>query len=289
MTRPADPSLTSDAASRAPGRLESFARTFTAAVARLCRPVRPVASPSFRLFDSWAERFSVALIGLALVLGGMAYVDPVLQGLRGSVTGRWAVFWEIVTDVGKSGWVLIPSGVLILVILAVVPPVRGLADRVMLALAARLAFVFIAVGGSGLIVTTVKRIIARGRPRYFEEFGSLHFQFPTWQASYASFPSGHSQTAFAIALSFAALFPRWRTPLIAAAVVVASSRVAVDAHYFTDIVAGSLWGAWFTIMTREWFARRGLVFTPGPERRPFPMPWPRVRQALAQVARRLRP
>ncbi len=121
-----------------------------------------------------------------------------------------------------------------------------------------MAFVFIAVGGSGLIVTTVKRIIARGRPRYFEEFGSLHFQFPTWQASYASFPSGHSQTAFAIALSFAALFPRWRTPLIAAAVVVASSRVAVDAHYFTDIVAGSLWGAWFTIMTREWFARRGL-------------------------------
>ncbi len=195
----------------------------------------------------------------------------------------------MVTDIGKSGWVLIPSGVMILVILAVAPPVRSFADRVMLALALRLAFVFIAVGGSGLIVTTVKRIIARGRPRYFEEFGSLHFQFPSWQASYASFPSGHSQTAFAIALSFAALFPRWRKPLIGAAIVVAGSRVAVDAHYFTDIVAGSLWGAWFTIMTRDWFARRGLVFTPGPERQPLPMSWRRVRQALGQVTRRLRP
>ncbi len=67
--------------------------------------VRPTASPSLRLFDNWAERFSVALIGLALVLAGMAYVDPVFQGLRGAMTGRSAVFWEIVTDVGKSGWV----------------------------------------------------------------------------------------------------------------------------------------------------------------------------------------
>ena len=183
---------------------------------------------------------------------------------------------------------LIPSGVLLLVILAVVTPARRFADRVMLALAARLAFVFIAVGGSGLIVTIVKRIIARGRPRYFDEFGALHFQFPTWQASYASFPSGHSQTAFAIALSFAALFPRFRNTFIVLAVIVAFSRVAVDAHYFTDIVAGSLWGAWFTVMTREWFARRGLVFSPMPHRQPTPMPWHRLRQALTQVGLRLR-
>jgi len=289
MNHATDPSLSTSRLAPLRGWLDGFGRIVTAGVARLGRPVRPNAAPGLRLFDSWAERFSAALIGLALILAGMAYVDPLLQGLRGSLSGPAAAFWEMVTDIGKSGWVLIPSGVMILAILAVAPPVRSVADRVMLALAARLAFVFIAVGGSGLIVTTVKRIIARGRPRYFEEFGSLHFQFPSWQSSYASFPSGHSQTAFAIALAFAALFPRCRLPLIGAAIVVASSRVAVDAHYFTDIVAGSLWGAWFTIMTRDWFARRGLVFTPGPERRPFPMPWPRVRQALGQLARRLRP
>ncbi len=72
------------------------------------------------------------------------------------------------------------------------------------------------------------------------------------------------------------------------AVIVAFSRVAVDAHYFTDIVAGSLWGAWFTVMTREWFARRGLVFSPKPHRRPTPMPLHRLKQALTQVGRRLR-
>lgn len=269
-------------------RFADFGLAFRAGIERLFRPVRPLASPAFRVFPGWPERFAAAAIALALILAGMVYVDPVVIGVRAWTRGGWAFVWELITDVGKSAWVLIPSGVMLLVILSVVTPARRFADRVMLALAARLAFVFIAVGGSGLIVTIVKRIIARGRPRYFDEFGALHFQFPSWQASYASFPSGHSQTAFAIALSFAALFPRWRNTFIVLAVIVAFSRVAVDAHYFTDIVAGSLWGAWFTVMTREWFARRGLVFSPMAHREPVPMPRHRLKQALAQVWRRLR-
>lgn len=269
-------------------RLDAFGATFAGALHRLFRPVRPGASPALRLFESGAERFCAGLVALALILAGMAYLDPYFQGVRAYTSGTGAAVWEAVTDIGKSGWVLIPSGVLVLIIFAVARPVRGFADKVMLALAARLAFVFIAVGGSGLIITIVKRIIARGRPRYFEEFGALHFQFPSWQSSYASFPSGHSQTAFAIGLALAALFPRWRKAFIAAAAVVAFSRIAVDAHYFTDIVVGSLWGAWFTLMTRDWFARRAIVFTPGPDRRPFAMPARRVRQALARIVRRLR-
>ena len=65
-------------------------------------------------------------------------------------------------------------------------------------------------------------------------------------------------------------------------------RVGVDAHYFTDIIAGSLWGAWFTVMTRNWFARRGLVFLPGAGHAPMPMPRRRLGQAFAAFARRLR-
>lgn len=269
-------------------RLDLFAAAFVDGVRRLVRPQRPVTMPVFALFPSWAEWFCAVAFGLALVLAGMAYLDPVIQGSRHLLSPEQARFFQIVTDIGKSGWVLIPSGVAVLAILAVMPPVRRFADRVVLALCARLAFVFIAVGGSGLIISIVKRIIARGRPRYFEEFGALHFQFPSWQASYASFPSGHSQTAFAIALSFAFLFPRWRWPLLFVAAVVAFSRVGVDAHYFTDIVVGSLWGAWFTVMTRNWFARRGLVFLPGAGHAPMPMPRRRVGQAFATFGRRLR-
>ena len=221
-------------------------------------------------------------------MAGMTYVDPIVQPLQYGVTGRLATFFQIVTDVGKSGWLLWPTGLAILLICAVMPPVHRVADRIVLALLARLSFVFIAVAGSGIIIAIVKRLIGRGRPRYFNEFGSLHFDLTAWKASYASFPSGHSQTAFAIAVSFACLFPRWRNALLACAALIAFSRVAIDAHYLTDIVVGSAWGAWFTLMTREWFARRGLVFSPGVDRRPFPMPARRARQAVVTLGRRLR-
>lgn len=259
----------------------AFGEAVVGGLGRLSRPVRPAAAPVFRLFPGWPERICAALVGFALILFGMAYVDtPVLRAI-GRLDGWAGTVFLVATDFGRSGWVLIPSGVALIAILALASPARSLADRVLLALAARLAFVFAAVGISGLIVTIVKRIIARGRPRFFDDFGALHFQFPSWSAHYASFPSGHSQTAFAAALALAFLFPRWRLWLIGAAFVIAYSRLAVDAHYLTDVVAGSAWGAWFTLMTREWFARRGLVFSPGAGRRPFPLPWRRIRAAFA--------
>lgn len=255
---------------------------------RFARPVRPRASDRFQLFPSWGMAIAVSCIAASLTLAAMAYVDPVIQRAQYAITGPASLFFEIATDLGKSGWLLIPTGVALLVLLTIMPPWRTFADRVVLAVMARLAFVFIAVAGSGLIITTVKRIIGRGRPRFFEQQGSLYFDFMAWKANYASFPSGHSQTAFAIAVAFACLVPRWRWPLILIATLVAISRVVVDAHYFTDIVWGSAWGAWFTIMTREWFARRGVVFSPTPSRAPFPLPWHRARQAFGQVLARMR-
>lgn len=265
-----------------------FRGAFAAGVARLNRVPRPAASPTLTIFPNWAQWAAAVLIGLGLTLAGMAYVDPIVQSAQGGVTGYGERLFRVLTDFGKSGWFLVSTGVATLLILAVVAPARAFADRVALALALRLSFLFIAVAGSGLIITIVKRIIGRGRPWSFETQGSLYFDVMAWKASYASFPSGHSQTAFSIAVALGCLFPRARAWLIAAAVVVAASRVIVDAHYFTDIVVGSLWGAWFALMTREWFARRGLVFSPGPDRRPFPMSARRAREAAAAVFARFR-
>lgn len=281
-------SVAADDPQTAKARLAASWDLFRAGIERLFRPVRPQATPALQLLPGWPERFAVGTVALALIIAGMAYVDPVVQRTQSYVTGGWATFFQIVTDVGKSGWLLWPTGIAILLISAVMPPVRSFADRVVLALMARISFVFVAVAGSGLIIAIVKRLIGRGRPRYFPEYGSLHFDLTAWKASYASFPSGHSQTAFAIAVAFACLAPRWRNWLLAAAALVAFSRVAIDAHYFTDIIVGSAWGAWFTIMTREWYARRGLVFTADASRRPIPMPMRRLRQAGASLGKRLR-
>ncbi|CEJ13460.1 PAP2 superfamily protein [bacterium YEK0313] len=269
-------------------RLAAVREGLSLAVVRLKRPVRPNATPALRIFPDWPSRVAATLIGAALALASMAYVDPLLQEAQHGIHGGLADLFELITHVGKSGWLLWPTGIMLVVIGLAMPPVRGFADKVVLALAARLAFLMAAVGGSGLIIAIVKRLIGRARPRYFEQFGTLHFDPTAWSSSFASFPSGHSQTAFAIAVAFACLFPRWRRLLVALAALIAVSRIVVDAHYFTDIIVGSAWGAWFTLMTRDWFARRGFVFAPGPGREPFPMPRRRVAAAVRQLARRIR-
>ncbi|MGE5612353.1 MAG: phosphatase PAP2 family protein [Bacillota bacterium] len=57
-----------------------------------------------------------------------------------------------------------------------------------------------------------------------------------------AFPSGHACTAFATAAALAMLLPGWRWGFYAVAVLVAVERVAENAHYVSDVVAGAALG-----------------------------------------------
>jgi undecaprenyl-diphosphatase len=59
----------------------------------------------------------------------------------------------------------------------------------------------------------------------------------------ASFPSGHSATAFAAATAIALISPRMRPYALAVAAGVALSRVYLRVHYPLDVLAGALLGA----------------------------------------------
>lgn len=61
--------------------------------------------------------------------------------------------------------------------------------------------------------------------------------------SSTSFPSGHSASAAAFAVGVGDVLPRLRMPLLAAASVVAFSRVYTGVHYPSDVVAGAAAGA----------------------------------------------
>lgn len=54
-----------------------------------------------------------------------------------------------------------------------------------------------------------------------------------------SFPSGHTCLAFATAATLGITIPRWRWVFYALASVVAAERVAENAHYVTDVIAGA--------------------------------------------------
>jgi membrane-associated phospholipid phosphatase len=96
-----------------------------------------------------------------------------------------------------------------------------------------------AAGSAGLVVTLVKEAVDRARPAvsdpYLDPIGVI--------PSSASFPSGHSATAFATAVAVGLIYPRLRVPLLLLAALVALSRVYLGMHYATDVVVGSALGA----------------------------------------------
>jgi membrane-associated phospholipid phosphatase len=74
-----------------------------------------------------------------------------------------------------------------------------------------------------------------------------------------SFPSGHTCLAFATAATLGICIPRWRYVFFALAAVVGAERVAENAHYLTDVIAGAGVGT-FSAYLAYWMATR--VFRP---------------------------
>jgi undecaprenyl-diphosphatase len=69
-----------------------------------------------------------------------------------------------------------------------------------------------------------------------------------------SFPSGHSITAFAITFSLGLFYPELQGPLIAVAVLIASSRIILGMHFLSDVLAGSAIGVALGCVSYHFFS-----------------------------------
>lgn len=265
-----------------PAALRQIGDNAQATIARLQRPPRgPVA------WRGMLELAIGALVAVALLLATMVVLDAWSVGQARGLPSRLIVAAQRFTDLGKSGWFLWPTGILFLLAMALYSPALPRFWRgVIAAFAVRLGFVFTAIALPSLTATIIKNIIGRARP-FVVGNDIWAYQPFTWHARYASFPSGHTTTAFAALVAIGALFPQARALLWIYAVLIALSRVVITAHHPSDVIAGAILGAIGADLVRNWFAARRLGFAVGSDGLVRPMPGPSVRRILKAVARRL--
>lgn len=93
--------------------------------------------------------------------------------------------------------------------------------------------------GPGLIGTSMKYAIGRVRPNT----ATRTFEFKPFSNN-QSFPSGHASQAFAVATAIAENYPVWWVQILCygGAGLVGYARIEQNAHYASDVVAGSLLG-----------------------------------------------
>jgi undecaprenyl-diphosphatase len=69
-----------------------------------------------------------------------------------------------------------------------------------------------------------------------------------------SFPSGHSITAFGVAVSIGLFYPDLQGCLLAAAFLIAGSRIILGMHFLSDVLAGSALGVLLGVSSFHIFA-----------------------------------
>jgi len=247
-------------------------------------------APRIKTVPTWRKprhAITCAILAVGTVVAMMLYIDAwAAQVMLHPPYWLWFVFNEV-TEFGRSGWFLWPMGGLIVAVAFLASPAGAYADRAVLAMAGlRIGFLFLAIALPSLFVTIIKRIIGRGRPLVGDEIDPFLFKQLVWRPEYASLPSGHATTAFAAAIALGVLWPKLRGAMFIYALLIALSRVVIDAHYVSDVLAGAIAGVVGALLVRDGFAARRLVLTIDSNGKVAAMPGPSFAR-IKSVARKL--
>jgi undecaprenyl-diphosphatase len=201
------------------------------------------------------------LLALSFLLLSLLIFDPLIYEQARALPRDVRVFFAAITDIGRSAWMLIPTGAAIALALVLRRRHIGFRNEASYGLiASTLGFVFISVGGAALITNVVKQMIGRARPILFDAVGPFDFEPFSFSRDYESLPSGHAANIFALASALAILWPRRKALTYTFATCIAASRVLIGEHYFTDIAVGAAMGAAFPYLVRNFFAARRWFF-----------------------------
>ena len=138
---------------------------------------------------------------------------------------RWVRLWMICATRGGDGWLWYAMGLAVALF--------GGEDRISALLAAT-----IAVGVGIALFIYLKRLFRRKRPCSTEP----HCWATLLPPDQFSFPSGHTITAFSVAISLGQFYPSLIIVLLFFAASVAMSRVILGMHFLSDVIVGAAIG-----------------------------------------------
>ncbi len=148
-----------------------------------------------------------------------------MHRINGWYAPRWIRVWMICATRGGDGWLWYALGAILLLF--------GGAERFMATGAAAFA------AGLGIaLFLRIKKATGRKRPCAFQP----HCWAKLLPPDQFSFPSGHTITAFAVAVTLSLFYPELAPGLLFCAVSVAASRILLGMHFLSDVLAGAAIG-----------------------------------------------
>jgi undecaprenyl-diphosphatase len=138
----------------------------------------------------------------------------------------WMRIWMVAATHAGDGWLWCGAGLVILL--------AGEPERFHALGAAALA-----VGAGILLFQSLKRLFGRKRPCAIEP----HVWSTLLPPDQFSFPSGHTITAFAAAVSLGIYYPAILPVLLFCAASIGLSRIVLGMHFLSDVVAGAAIGS----------------------------------------------
>jgi undecaprenyl-diphosphatase len=166
----------------------------------------------------------------------------VMRRMNGWSAPRWIRFWMLTATRMGDGWLWYSLGALLL------------------AFGGSRGYVAFGASGSAAIIgifvfKALKKLSHRPRPCQFQP----HCWAKVLPPDQFSFPSGHTMTAFSIALVVSYFYPGLEGPLYFLAISIGVSRVVLGMHFLSDVLAGAVIGSALGLATIVTFASYGLV------------------------------
>ena len=197
-------------------------------------------------------------ISILLLIGVLFFLlfDYSIASFFDSVNNQTKSLFGTLTHFGDSLYFFVPT-ILIWAFIKIIKYKNQIVDVV----SDISIFIFLNILLSGIITQILKHILGRPRPILYNSFEFKSLDIIQFDSKWHSFPSGHTATIFAFIFCMIFLFPKIKNILITIAIIIASTRVIVGAHFISDIFGGALVAYLSSIFISKKFAHKKMLFT----------------------------